>query len=85
MEFDNPSTQLVINMDNNPYVLNFTDLASGFNPTSGIDINGNINSNTDQVTITDLGDSLTGPIDIDLAGGTATASFSRRTAKRLRL
>jgi len=67
VEFDNPSTQLVVNMqDGNNYTLNFTDLAANFNPTNGIDINGN--SGQDKVRITDLGDSLTNAIDIDLAG-----------------
>ena len=78
VEFDNPTTQLVINVqDANTYTLNFNDLADDFNPTSGIDINGG--GGTDSVTITDLGDtfghSTTGALDIDLGNGTDSVTF----------
>jgi len=86
VEFDNPSTQLVINMnDGNNYTLNFTDLAANFNPTNGIDINGN--SGQDAVHITDLGDSFghgtTGALEIDLAGGGSDAVTFQSTAPSL--
>ena len=66
VEFDNPTTELEVAMDDNGYTVNFTDLAANFNPTNGIDIDGG--NGDDDITITDLGDSLTGPINIDLAG-----------------
>jgi Ca2+-binding RTX toxin-like protein len=82
VEFDNPTTQLIINaQDSNDYTLNFTDLADSFNPSSGIDINGN--SGQETVTITDLGDTFgngnTGTLDIDLVGGSDSVTFQTNT------
>ena len=70
VEFDSPSTQLIVNSaDANNYTLNFNDLADAFNPSNGIDINGN--TGDDIITITDLGDTFgngaTGTLDIDTA------------------
>jgi len=78
--FDNPSDSLTVNFtDTNNYTVTFTDLADTFEPTNGIDINGNASGGNVSLTIVDLGDafghSTTGVLDIDLAGGTDSVAF----------
>ncbi|MHC4874970.1 MAG: beta-propeller fold lactonase family protein [Planctomycetota bacterium] len=69
--FNNPDDSFQVNFtDANAYTLAFTSLASGFDPTNGIDLNGG--GGNDTVTVTNLG-GLTGALDIDLAGGASDA------------
>ncbi|MES2793629.1 MAG: right-handed parallel beta-helix repeat-containing protein, partial [Planctomycetota bacterium] len=72
--FENPTNSLTINFtDSNDYDVDITDLATDFNPTNGITINGG--GGVENIAITDLGDSFTGPLVIDLGAGTDVVTF----------
>ncbi len=74
VEFDNPTTQLLVNvLDDSDYALDFDGLAADFNPSEGLAINGG--SGAEAVTIRNLGNSFSAALAIDLGIGADSVTF----------
>ncbi|MCA9082800.1 MAG: hypothetical protein KDA81_02035, partial [Planctomycetaceae bacterium] len=73
--FTSPADSLTINFDSSDYVVSIVDLADDFDPTNGVDINGDVNGGDVVLIIDELGGLSGKSVGIDLGGGTDSVTF----------